>query len=263
MSVQSYVNNETTSFIRQGMAVTKDNAVIAQDATRSAALAPFTVLTQNISTLKYGPLNELDFVPGKLVCGESGGLVGDYNMVTDGSFKITADGIDYDITGLDFQLALTMTDVTDIITAAMGGAVNVVYDASVGTNGAFSFVSKNVGIHSSVSLLTAGSAGTDISGASYLNGLTGTGTVTAGTGERPAAIYLGPSIAAADLVAGDISDVLILLGFGVFVDEDQLIFENSLTMDSPLLPFGVTVRGDLQRVGILGGQTIDITGYAV
>jgi len=101
---------------------------------------------------------------------------------------------------------------------------------------AFVFTSQERGTDSIVTVLSAvsGGSGTDISGASYLNGLTGIGTATAGTGgtgaDLPQGIYMGDDILAATIVAADVVDLPILLR-GAMFDEDKLVLENSLDLD--------------------------------
>ena len=101
---------------------------------------------------------------------------------------------------------------------------------------AFVFTSAERGTDSVVTVLSAvaAGAGTDISGVGFLNGLTGTGTATAGTGgtgvDLPQGIYMGDAITAATLVAADVVDLPILLR-GAMFDEDKLVLENSLDLD--------------------------------
>lgn len=47
----------------------------------------------------------------------------------------------------------------------------------------------------------------------------------------PQAIYLGPAIASADIVAGDVFDIPILVA-GAWFDENRLIIENSKTLET-------------------------------
>lgn len=126
---------------------------------------------------------------------------------------------------------------------------------------AFTFVSGTQGTNSAVSVLTAGAAGTDISGAGYLNGLTGTGTATAGTGgggvNIPRGIYLGGSITAAELVAGDVVNRPILVGGCCTVDSDLIVLENSLAVTDIVVAKDDNIRGVLASYGIFLEDTID------
>lgn len=84
-------------------------------------------------------------------------------------------------------------------------------------------------------------------------------------------IFLGDDVTAAALVAGDVTNQLILVGGPCTVDAQQIVFENSLTLNSVCSddPAGadngaVNVRrieDDLVRVGIFVEDTIDIDVY--
>jgi hypothetical protein len=81
----------------------------------------------------------------------------------------------------------------------------------------------------------------------------------------PAGIYLGSEVAAADLVAGDVADAVILVGGGgVTIDVDQLVIENSKTLNT-VITVGTTqlttVRDHLANRGIFAEETVDVTGY--
>jgi len=128
---------------------------------------------------------------------------------------------------------------------------------------AFVFTSPERGTDSVVTVLSAvsGGGGTDISGAGFLNGLTGTGTATAGTGgtgvDLPQGIYMGEDVTAAALVAGDVVDAPILL-FGAVVDEDKLVLENSLDLDDVAGagdPGAKTIRDILRTISIIPRST--------
>lgn len=81
---------------------------------------------------------------------------------------------------------------------------------------------------------------------------------------HPQGIYVGAPIAAADIVAGDVEDVPILVGSNVYVDENQVVLENSLTLDD-VLTVGTTdlrtVRDHLATRGIFTEDSIDISSY--
>lgn len=81
-------------------------------------------------------------------------------------------------------------------------------------------------------------------------------------------IYLGEDITAAALVAGDVTICPMLVGFGVTVDRQQLVFENALTLDSVCSDDAVgadngpvnvrRIEDDLARAGIFAEYTQDI-----
>jgi hypothetical protein len=151
-----------------------------------------------------------------------------------------------------------MENIAEIINGAALGRFFCAFDGD-----AFTFVSPTFGSDSTITVLSAvsGGAGTDISGASYLNGLSGTGTPTAGAGgtgtDIPQGIYMGDEVAAADLVAGDVVDAPILI-FGAVFDEDKLVLENSLDLDDVVgagNPGAKTIRDILRTVDLIPKTT--------
>lgn len=174
-------------------------------------------------------------------------------VVAGGTTDISGAGFLNGLTGVGVITAGTGTDdlgetVAGVINAKAAGRFRVEFDGS-----AFTFISPTTGSQSAVSVLTAGSAGTDISGAGYLNGLTGTGTATAGSGTNgenfPAGIYRGAAIATADIVAGDTTGDILIGGPLVFA-EDDLVMEGSLTMNTVIPSLGVTIRMFLMNKGL-------------
>jgi hypothetical protein len=129
------------------------------------------------------------------------------------------------------------------------------------TGTAVRIISPTLGVNSAVSVLTAGTSGTDISGSGYLNGLTGTGTATAGTGldgsEIPAGIYRGASITAATLVAGDVTGNEIVVGGPCMFDATNVVFDStgSVTMNTVIPTMRMTVARALELRGLYGTDT--------
>lgn len=80
----------------------------------------------------------------------------------------------------------------------------------------------------------------------------------------PQGIYIGDPITAAAIVAGDIADAFILVGKDVTVDVNQVVVENSLTLDT-VITVGTTdlrtTRDHLANRGIFTEETVDISGY--
>ena len=93
----------------------------------------------------------------------------------------------------------------------------------------------------------------------YVSGTTTTGASV------PTAIYMGDDIAAADLVAGDIEDVDILVGGGCLVDKNQVVFDaGTLTNASVVIAIAnafwtLTAEKCLGLFGIYQQDTIDIS----
>lgn len=188
---------------------------------------------------------------------------------------LTAGAAGTDISGAGFLNGLTGTgvvtagtgddgtdrNIADVINDAAAGRFFVTYDGS-----RVAFYSPTVGVQSSVSVLAAGAAGTDISGAGFLNGLTGTGTATAGTGndgsDIPSGILWSDSVAAASLVAGDVTGQVIMVGgSGAVLDVSQVVLESSLTVNSVVVARGETVESVLRNKGIFLNATRDISSY--
>lgn len=107
-------------------------------------------------------------------------VVATWNAVTNGSFKITIDGTLYHVTGLDFSACTTMANVASVIQAgirAMTGSTELV----VWSTNKFIVTSANTTGSSAVSVTTAGTVGTDISGVGatpFMDAETGRGTPT-------------------------------------------------------------------------------------
>jgi hypothetical protein len=80
----------------------------------------------------------------------------------------------------------------------------------------------------------------------------------------PQGIYLGNDIAAADIAAGDVEDCAILVGSNVLIDVEQLVIENSKTLDT-IIDTGTvearTVKDQLAMRGIFCEDTVDISSY--
>lgn len=254
MALESKVTLDSTGTILGGSGNSRDDETILQDAGRSAVLATFTVMAKKASDLKLIPLTDINpaLTSAKMVCGTNGGNAAAYIAVSDGAFKINVDGSLLDITGIDFSGITLLKEVEEILNEAADGRFKVLFDRG---NDIFTFVSNKQGLPgSSITVLTAGSAGTDISGASFLNGLTTVGTVTAATGEAsasiPAGIYFGNEILAATIVAGDVTNQKLLVGGNIQLDEDKIILENSLTLSSVIAATGQTIEQHLQELGI-------------
>lgn len=147
MAVQVRLDNDTVPFIRNGVAATANDATIAQDAGRTAVLAPFTLMAKVAASQKWVPFTDE-----------------------------------------------TATDGTAI----------------------------------------------------------------------PQGIYIGQEIAAATIVAGDVTDQVILVGAWVFVDKTQLVIENSKLLTT-VITVGTTdlrtVEDHLANRGIFMEDTVDISSF--
>ena len=278
----------------------------------------------------------------KMVCGTNGGVIGAYKAVTAGTFRVTVNGVQRNLTALDFSGATAFADVlnilnekllpynaymeynedsnvftlfsmilgdqstltvlsatgagTDIsgtgflngltgvgtVTNGTGGtgfgvqAADIINTAALGKltcefdGSKFRFFSPTLGVGSTASVLSAvsGGGGTDISGAGYLNGLTGTGVATAGTGgggeDIPMGIYIGQAVTAAALAAADVTYCQIMIGGSdVRIASDLLVIENSLTLNSVVQVKQKTIADCLQEINIYVDSTRTFGNYEI
>jgi hypothetical protein len=121
---------------------------------------------------------------GKLICAAlstANQLLAAWTAITTGSFKLAVDGgVVTNVPTLNFSAAVTLQGVAAIIQTAvqlLGGAFATATCIYNPTLTRFEFTSGTTGAASSVSFLTAGSTGIDISG--QLGGLTTSGGYTA------------------------------------------------------------------------------------
>lgn len=239
-----------------GDGVVKTGETILQDAGRAAVMTFLTVMAKKQSDGKLIPLTDVNpaLTSASMTCGTSG-AVATYQFA-DCEFAINIDGNLTDVIGIDMTAITALTDVAGAINAIAIplGVICTFNEETV----AFTFTSLKKGLPaSSITVLTAvvAGAGTDISTALILNGLTGVGTVTAATGEVTAGIPAGilmvdEDITAAALVAGDVTNQHLLIGGNKYIDEDLIILENSLTLASIVTATGKTVRQHLEDLDI-------------
>lgn len=113
-----------------------------------------------------------------LTCGTIGTTtVATWAAITDGSVTFDIDDTEYEVEDIDFTGCTTLDQVAakiqDALNEEMENCIAFVRYAATGTKFVVWVTSGEV------SYLTAGASGTDISGASYMNGLTGTGVLSA------------------------------------------------------------------------------------
>lgn len=98
------------------------------------------------------------------------GAISAFNLVTNGSLKLTVDGTVTEISGLNFSACSNLQDIANVI-------LNATKVATVSVSGgSLVFGSKKVGATDSTIVVSSGTAGTDISSATYLNVSAGEGT---------------------------------------------------------------------------------------
>ena len=266
-TLQATQTQNTEGFWLRGDYSYKDDKTFLQDAARAAVLAQYTVVATQQSSGKLVPLSDINpaLTSASLKCGANGGLVAAYQNA-DSEFAINIDGQLTDIQ-VDMTAITALTDIADAINAiSVPLGVLCSFNEAEGANGTFYFSSLKKGLPAStITVLTAvaGGTGTDISGATHLNGLTGVGTVTAATGEAstsiPSGIFIGTDIAAADLVAGDVTDQLVaIVGDPADFDDSKVVLEGSLTLDSVVAATGKTIRQHLHDLSLIASSTDEI-----
>jgi hypothetical protein len=265
MTVQLITDNTNKPFYLGGSPVVRGQETLAQDGSRAAVLAPYTVLAKN-SAGKWAPLADVDVVQtaAYMTCGAIAGNLAAWQAIDAGEFSITVDGEVLNVTGLNFTGITALGQIVNVINASATLTGKVVCVDTTGLGGPFRFVSASKGLgRSSVTALSAVSGGTgdNISGGTVgLNGLSG--TVVAATGDIyttiPAGIYVGSEIAAATLVAGDVTKKQVLVGgFPAYVDKNQLVFENSQALTSVIKVNGLAVTVEDHLFNNLGIIAID------
>lgn len=110
------------------------------------------------------------------IIGSDLGDLADFQVINNGSFSIDVDGVQQDVTGLDFTATTDLDDVAAVVSAGITGAT------AVNDSGRIKITSDTTGNGSTISFLSAVSpaTGTDISGADYLNAEQGNATITDG-----------------------------------------------------------------------------------
>lgn len=189
-------------------------------------------------------------------------------LAAGGTTDISGAGFLNGLTGVATLVQGTGSDDTGLTIADVinANAVFAATGARIEWDGvAFTIISPTLGVDSAVSVLTAGTAGTNIAGAGYLNGLTGTGVATAGTGldgsEIPAAIYIGDEITAAALAAGDVTNCPMLVGGPCNLDSSQIVFENSLTLNTVVTSLHMTIEDALLARGLVPETCVNVAEY--
>lgn len=110
-----------------------------------------------------------------LVCATAGtSTLTDWQAITDGSVTVSVDGSTYSLASLDFSGDGSLAEVAGTIQTALRDSLD-------GNTGYVRWAQDHFNVYNPggvVSYLTAGASGTDISGAGYMNGLTGSGTLS-------------------------------------------------------------------------------------
>ena len=244
MSIQVRTDNTNYTFVLNGTALDRGGLTLEQDAARAAILETFTVLAEKVATVA--------------TTGTAGG-----SNVGDGTVTAVAKLADGK--------------------AAIVGDYVLTCTAEVANGGVFSLVDPNGALITNSLVLTAGAGAASIFEAGGLIFTITDGaedfdeddvftiTVTAVGKLVPldpsavdgsqlfAGIYTQADITAAAIVAGDVTDIkMITGGKACIIDEEQLVFENSVTLETQLQD-GRTLRKVMADIGIFTTETQDIS----
>lgn len=185
-------------------------------------------------------------------------------------------GAGADISGSGFLNGRTGTAVLTAGSGGIGATIaSVINEKAAGRfvveraadDDAFVFISPESGQGSSVSALAAiaGGAGTDISGSGYLNGRTGTANLVTSTGfaqeNVPIGIYLGPEITEAAIIAGDVEGCTIATYGNCVIDRNQIVLENSLTLNTVVVGRRKTIEDCLVEIGLVPEYTTSTSEF--
>lgn len=94
-----------------------------------------------------------------------------FASISDGSLSVTVDGTEHELSSLDFSSVTDIDDIASVLNTALSTYCTVAEE-----NGAIVFTSKTTGASSSVALAD-GTGGTNLNGASYLDGATAVSVV--------------------------------------------------------------------------------------
>lgn len=111
---------------------------------------------------------------GQFVTADISANLNDLLLVDDGDLRVTINGVQYNLTGIDFTRATTLAQVAQILDGLL-------VEATVtATSTAITFKSKKVGTDSTVALAAVtGGTGTNLAGSGYINSAGGTATAGA------------------------------------------------------------------------------------
>lgn len=244
MGVQVSASITNFPFIRSGsLPYNIGGLTIAQDAGRTAVLAPFTVMGKIPVTVP---------TTGTADAGNTGdgtvtavALAGGLTVPKAGAWLITC------ITAVTNGGIFSLTDPD-------GNVVRNDLTMTAGAGAATVFILPEVGLTFTITDGDADFAADDF----FTVTIAANGKLTPWLpgAVKPVGIYLGDSITAAALVAGNITDVAILAGGCCTVDSQLIVFDDGVSTVDTVLAGGQTVREALAAIGIFVESTIDIDG---
>ncbi len=169
-----------------------------------------------------------------------------WTAITAGSFDVTIDGVAKTVTGLNFAAATNLNAVASDITTALAAAATCTWNAAYAR---FEFESSTTGATSSVSFLTAGTTGTDIS--AMLGGL-----VTSSGAYSVAGIAAETAVSAATLFDSTFGQKWYALFVAGAVDADHLAIAAYIEGASTKHAYGVSHQ---EAAALVASDTTNIS----
>lgn len=241
MAVQSRADQQNFPFILSGEVFSR-TVTFLQDAGRAAALVFGTVMAKVMTTIPTTGTADAGNTGDGTVTAVSAGaggfpIIGEYVLentlaVADGGvFKLT------DPNGNIVATQLTMTVGAGLATVFVAGGLTFTI-----TDGATNFALAD----------------------SFIIDVTANGKwvpfdPTAVDGSQiPSGIFVGDDIAAASLVAGDVTDQAVYVGGCATFDTQQIVFDDGTSTLATVLENGQTVQDALDSIGLFSELTVDI-----
>jgi hypothetical protein len=221
---------------------------LAVDEERTDPLEFGTLLSQNLDN-QWRPLREVVARSAFLTGGASSADLAAWKAVTDGKFSLALNGVTREYTGLDFAAAASMSDVRDIIHAAVTAHGIVAFVSTVPSN-RFQFWSTATGRGVEFGYAdTVAGLGTDISGPVFLACSEASGaTLDEGEGEYPMGIYVGGEISAEEIAAGITENIPVAIkGIGSVLDKGLIIRENGADWTDRVMTTHMTLETFLRN----------------
>ncbi len=143
-------------------------------------------------------------------------------LVTNGDIRITVDGVNYNLTGLNFTLATTWTQIAAILQARLVAAT------VVAESDGFNITSKKVGTASTVAMSAVpGGSGTDLNAIGYFKGasaITAPGTNSNGETMEEAITRTMNQVSYAGIVSNLLMEDDAIESLATFIEANDFIF---------------------------------------
>lgn len=244
MSVQASLNNTNVPFILSGNSFSKEGQTLEQDAGRAAVLASLTVMAlKKLTVPTTGTADGGNTGNGTVTAVAAQAppslKVGAYVLTC--TFVVANGGV-FKLEDPDGNIIadnLTLRVGAGLLTAfSVGGLVFTITDGGTDFAAADFFTITTAAVNKWIPLDPTASDGSEIF----------------------AGIYLGSEITAAAIVAGDVTDLPMLIGGSCSIASSLLVFENSATLATEQSN-GKTIEQSMAENGIFAEDTVDIDGF--